>query len=87
MFGSILILFILPILARFKAKSTKFLVIIQFFFWFFIGDVLLLCWLGACVVEQPYVIISQCATLFYFSYFLLILPLLSFIEQKILVNN
>ena len=77
----------MPFLACFKAKSSKFLVIIQFFFWFFIGDVLLLGWLGACVVDQPYVIISQCATFFYFFYFLLILPFLSFIEQKILVSN
>tara|TARA_B110000967_G_C18837707_1_gene537672 strand:- start:95 stop:256 length:162 start_codon:yes stop_codon:yes gene_type:complete len=49
----------------------------------FVGDVLLLGWLGACIVEQPYVIISQCATIFYFSYFFLIVPVLSAIEQKI----
>jgi len=84
MFGSILILFLLPILGRFKSKSSKFLNLIQFFFWFFIGDVLLLGWLGACVVEEPFVIISQCATIIYFSYFFLILPVLTFIEQEII---
>jgi ubiquinol-cytochrome c reductase cytochrome b subunit len=49
----------------------------------FVGDVFLLGWLGACVVEQPYVIISQCATIFYFSYFFIILPFLGYIEQKL----
>ena len=82
MFGSILILFLLPLVGRFKSKSSKFLGIIQVFFWLFVADTLLLGWLGACVVEQPYVIVSQLATLFYFSYFFIFLPLLSFIELK-----
>jgi ubiquinol-cytochrome c reductase cytochrome b subunit len=83
MFGSILILFLLPILGRFKVKSSKFTTLVQFFFWLFIGNVLLLGWLGACLVEEPYVIISQLATLFYFSYFFLILPFLAYLEQRI----
>jgi ubiquinol-cytochrome c reductase cytochrome b subunit len=73
----------LPLLGRFKSKSSKFLFVAQFFFWLFIGDVLLLGWLGACVVVEPYIFISQAATLFYFSYFFLILPFLCYIEKKI----
>ena len=83
MFGSILILFLLPLLGRFKSKSSKFLAVVQCFFWLFVGDVLLLGWLGACVVVEPYIIISQVATFFYFSYFFLILPFLCYIEKKI----
>jgi ubiquinol-cytochrome c reductase cytochrome b subunit len=48
----------------------------------FIGNILLLGWLGACLVEEPYVIISQLSTIFYFSYFFLILPFLTYLEQK-----
>ena len=82
MFGSILILFFLPLLGRFKSKNGKFLSLIQIFFWLFISNVILLGWLGACVVEQPYVIISQCATVFYFSYFLILLHFAYYIETK-----
>jgi ubiquinol-cytochrome c reductase cytochrome b subunit len=82
MFGSILILFILPVVGRFKAKSSKFVSIVQFMFWLFVGNVFLLMWLGACVVEQPYVLISQIATIFYFAYFLIFLPLLGYVEQR-----
>jgi ubiquinol-cytochrome c reductase cytochrome b subunit len=83
MFGSILILFLLPLLGRFESKSSKFLALVQCFFWLFVGDVFLLGWLGSCVVEQPYVVVSQCATVFYFSYFFLVLPFLGYIEQKL----
>jgi len=44
-------------------------------------------WLGACVVEQPYVIISQIATTFYFAYFLFFLPFLSFIEKRFSITK
>jgi len=50
-------------------------------------DVLLLGLLGSCVVEQPYVIISQFASIFYFSYFFLILPLLEYLERKVVNEN
>jgi hypothetical protein len=40
-------------------------------------------WVGGCVVEAPYIVSSQLATLFYFSYFLLILPSLAFFERNI----
>jgi ubiquinol-cytochrome c reductase cytochrome b subunit len=83
MFSSILILFLLPLLGRFESKSSKFLALVQYFFWLFVGDVFLLGWLGACVVEQPYVIISQCATVLYFSYFFIALPFLSYVEHKL----
>jgi quinol-cytochrome oxidoreductase complex cytochrome b subunit len=42
MFGSILILFLLPILGRFESKSSKFLSLVQFFFWLFVGNIFLL---------------------------------------------
>jgi ubiquinol-cytochrome c reductase cytochrome b subunit len=71
-------------LISFKIKSSKFDIMSQFFFWFFIFDVILLGFLGSQVVEYPYVEISQIATFFYFSYFLGILPFLSFIENKVL---
>lgn len=81
---SIVILLFLPFLISFKIKSSKFDIMSQFFFWFFIFDVILLGFLGSQVVEYPYVEVSQIATFFYFSYFLVILPFLSFIENKVL---
>ena len=40
-------------------------------------------WCGGMPAEQPYVIISQLATLYWFGYFLVILPLLGLIEKPL----
>lgn len=81
MFASIILLFFLPFLGKFKMKTLKFNKVGQFFFWCFVTDVFLLGWLGSCIAEQPYVIISQLASIFYFSYFLVITPVLSWAEK------
>jgi len=80
MFGSILILFLLPSLGGFKYKSIKFVLVAQFVFWLFVSNVLILGWLGANVVEEPYVIISQFSTFFYFSHYLVFVPMLNYLE-------
>jgi ubiquinol-cytochrome c reductase cytochrome b subunit len=82
--AAILVLLLLPFVGQFKIKSPKFNKVHQFFFWLFINNAILLLWLGAQLVEEPYVTISQIATVFYFSYFLIILPLLVFLENKAL---
>lgn len=82
MFAAILILFFLPFLGDFDCKSSKFVELTQFFFWLFVVNLIFLGYLGACVVEQPFIIISQIAAIFYFSYFLIIIPVLSLAEKK-----
>jgi ubiquinol-cytochrome c reductase cytochrome b/c1 subunit len=80
--AAIAIFLLLPFVGQFKIKSPKFNKVHQFFFWLFINNAILLMWLGAQLVEEPYITISQVATAFYFCYFLILLPLLSFIENK-----
>lgn len=82
MFSAIIILFFLPFLGNFDCKSSRFIELSQFFYFLFIVNVFFLGYLGACVVEQPFIIISQISAIFYFSYFLIIIPLLSIIEKK-----
>ncbi len=82
MFAAILILFFLPFFGEFECKSSKLYFESQVFFWLFVCNVILLGYLGACVVEQPFIIISQSASIFYFSYFLIIIPFLSIVEQE-----
>lgn len=82
MFFAIKILFWLPIIGDFKAYSPRMVELFAISFWCFVANVILLLYLGSCVVEQPYIIISQISTVLYFSYFLIVIPVLSIIEKK-----
>lgn len=67
---SILILIILPFTFNKKIQGIQFYPINQILFWFIITTIILLTWIGARPVEDPYIIIGQILTIFYFSYFI-----------------
>nr|YP_010287479.1 cytochrome b [Hydatocapnia marginata]UKT61810.1 cytochrome b [Hydatocapnia marginata] len=82
---SILILIILPFTFNKKIQGIQFYPINQILFWFFVMMVILLTWIGARPVEDPYIITGQILTFTYFSYFI-INPLLSMWWDNILYN-
>jgi len=81
MIGAILILLILPFVHTSEVRSSSFRPIQKKLFWFFVADVLLLGWLGGQPVEDPYPLIGQIATVFYFGYFLILTPLVGYLEN------
>ena len=82
MFGSILIWFFLPWLDKGPVRSGHYRPLFRKFFWFgLIPAMALLFYLGGMPAEEPYVMLSQIATAYYFLHFLVILPLLSSIEK------
>lgn len=58
----------------------------RLFFWFMVGDIILLTIIGGRPVEEPYILVGQVATAFYFIYFLVLFPGLKYIEDKIILN-
>nr|YP_010615474.1 cytochrome b [Dodona dipoea]WAT94144.1 cytochrome b [Dodona dipoea] len=68
---SILILIILPFTYNKKIQGIQFYPINQILFWFMVTTVILLTWIGARPVEDPYVITGQILTVIYFSYFII----------------
>ena len=81
MFGSLLILFVLPWLDTSKVKSGSFRPVFKIFFWLFTFNFVFLGYLGGKPAEGMYVILSRLSTFYYFAYFLLILPILGKIEK------
>nr|YP_010693826.1 cytochrome b [Tachina stackelbergi]WCD42056.1 cytochrome b [Tachina stackelbergi] len=67
---SIAILAILPFYHLSKFRGIQFYPINQFLFWMMVITVILLTWIGARPVEDPYVLIGQILTVIYFSYFM-----------------
>nr|YP_010853267.1 cytochrome b [Deilephila elpenor]WGM81659.1 cytochrome b [Deilephila elpenor] len=83
---SILILIILPFTFNKKIQGLQFYPLNQMLFWFFIIMIMLLTWIGARPVENPYIITGQILTILYFSYFLMN-PMLSKYWDKLIFNN
>jgi ubiquinol-cytochrome c reductase cytochrome b subunit len=82
MFGSILIWFFLPWLDKSPVRSGNYRPLFRKFFWFgLIPAMLVLFWCGGAPAEEPYVVLSQLASLYYFAHFLIILPIVSAIEK------
>jgi len=86
MVGAILILLALPLLNTSNIRSSVFRPLHKTFFWLFVANFLLLGWIGQCPVEDPFVLIGQACTLYYFAYLLLILPILGLVE-RILIQH
>jgi ubiquinol-cytochrome c reductase cytochrome b subunit len=81
MAGAILILFALPWLDTSKVKSMRYRPVAKVAYLVFIANFLVLGYLGAQPAEGIYVAIAQVSTLYYFAYFLAILPALGVFER------
>nr|ALO77113.1 cytochrome b [Entiminae sp. GENSP01] len=66
---SIAILYILPFTNKKKFQSTQFYPANKLFFWSLLSIVILLTWIGARPVEEPYIITGQWLTIMYFLYY------------------
>lgn len=84
MIGAILILLAMPFINSSKVRSSEFRPIFAFFYWMLLGDFILLGWVGQKPTEDPYVVLGACLTLFYFSWFILFVPFITFLENKLL---
>ncbi len=81
MFSAILVWFLLPWLDKSPVRSGKFRPMFKWFFVVLVVDVLILGYCGGSPAEEPYLIISQIAAIYYFLHFLVILPIVSSIER------
>lgn len=84
LFASLLVLLALPYVHFSKIRSLQFRPLSKILYWFFIADFILLTYIGSQVVEAPWVILGQLASIFYFGYFLVFNPLLGILENKLL---
>lgn len=82
---SILILLIVPFLNKKLIQSNLFYPISKIIFWILFNTIILLTWIGARPVEDPYIIIGQILTIVYFLIYF-INPLFYKIWDKIIFN-
>nr|YP_010448652.1 cytochrome b [Sinelater perroti]UTS56940.1 cytochrome b [Sinelater perroti] len=85
LFMSIVILLIMPFMKK-KMQSNQFYPLNKTLFWSFLSISILLTWIGARPVEDPYIITGQILTILYFMYFP-VLQISSLTWDKILFSK
>nr|YP_010875143.1 cytochrome b [Gymnothorax hepaticus]WGW14626.1 cytochrome b [Gymnothorax hepaticus] len=81
---SILILMLVPLLHTSKQRALTFRPASQILFWLLVADMFVLTWIGGMPVEHPFIIIGQTASVLYFTLFLVLNPLIAWMENKML---
>lgn len=81
MFGSLLILLILPLTDLSRIRGSTFRPIMKLAFWSLVVDFIILMWIGSQHPETPYLEIGQIATTFYFAWFLVLVPFIGIVEN------
>nr|UJG45304.1 cytochrome b [Cerodontha fulvipes] len=80
---SIAILVILPMTHMSKFRGNQFYPLNKMMFWMLVSIIILLTWIGARPVEDPYIMLGQTLTIIYFSFFL-INPIMSMMWDKLI---
>jgi len=87
MVSAILVLLLLPVINTSEVRSSKFRPLFAFFYWFLVADFVILGWIGQKPVESPYIEIGMGATVFYFFFLLVLVPVLGIIENKLVKHG
>lgn len=74
----------LPFIATSPIRSSNFRPLHRKAFYLFVSACFVLSWAGSKPVEQPYIFIGQTATVYFFLYFFLLVPLLGRLEYNLL---
>jgi ubiquinol-cytochrome c reductase cytochrome b subunit len=84
MFSAILILLVMPFTDLSRNRGIQFRPLSKIAFFVFLANFLILMQLGAKHVESPFIELGQISTVYYFSHFLIIVPVISFLENTLI---
>ena len=81
--GAILILLAIPFINTSYIRNTTFRPLFKIFFWMFIVDFIVLTWVGQKPVKDVFILVGQVATVYYFMFFLIIIPVVGKVETML----
>ena len=83
MLGSLLVLFLIPFINTSDVRNTTYRPLFKICFWIFIADFAVLMWVGQKPVKDVFILTGQIATVYYFAFFLVLIPIIGTIESKL----
>lgn len=83
MFSALLIMLILPVTNLSQFKNLQFRPLSKIIFFVFVVNFIILMIIGAKHVESPYIELGQISTLIFFGYFVVLVPVVTSIENII----
>jgi len=84
MFSAILILLAMPFTDLGRSRGIQFRPLSKIAFFIFVANFLILMQIGAKHVESPFIEFGQISTVLYFAHFLIIVPLVSLLENSLI---
>jgi ubiquinol-cytochrome c reductase cytochrome b subunit len=84
MFSAIFILLAMPFTDLSRSRGIQFRPLSKIAFYMFISNFFILMVLGAKHVESPFIEFGQISTVIYFAHFLIIVPIVSLLENTII---
>jgi ubiquinol-cytochrome c reductase cytochrome b subunit len=84
MFSAILALLVMPFTDLSRSRGIQFRPLSKIAFYIFVANFLILMVLGAKHVESPFIEFGQISTVIYFAHFLIIVPIVSIIENSLM---
>ena len=72
-----------PITDLSRIRGSQFRPLMKIALWSFFVNFFILTWIGAMHPETPYLEIGQISTIFYFAWFLIIVPIIGMIENTL----
>ncbi len=84
MISAILALLILPYADMSKMRGIQFRPFSKIAFYIFVANFLILGQLGAKHVESPFIELGQISTVLYFAHFIIIIPVITLIENSLI---
>jgi len=78
--GAILVMLVIPYTYTGYIRNTTYRPLFKIFYWLLVADFLALMWIGQAPITDPFILLGQLASVYYFSFFIVLIPLIGIIH-------
>jgi ubiquinol-cytochrome c reductase cytochrome b subunit len=84
MVGAIFVMLVIPFSYTGYIRNTTYRPLFKIFYWLLVADFATLMWVGQAPITDPFILLGQLASVYYFGFFLVLVPIIGIIETKLM---